>query len=1567
MIYRRKLTEKLTCLPKRVILWVTALFAILAFFSQPAFASDYYFDKESVLSTGDSRFPKAVTNEKESAVFWQEVNKNTHEIWISGRYYKTVDAPVKMDRIAGPYTYSGDVPDIFTAAMNESGQIVIAALGSNANHHNEVEVWISKDPSNGKSSFTKTTLETTSTNMVAPRIFAASKGWRIFSSQSDETSFDLMSATSTDGQNWTAFTRFSGAESYDFKNPFAPHLSHFGNTDVVVFQAQYAENNRYTFQLYATFSTDSGNNWTRPVLISGQDSITDNSSFAAYHNRNPFVYATSTDIHVAWERTPQSSENARIWTARITERGVVARSAEEVTDRGNSGRAQIFTYDDTLSMVWFDSRLGREEIYFAQKSKVWGSAERMSSNDKRDSSFFPFPVITDNGLNLSFIWEKSRSKSNYQIVLKKADTTVAQTFVTPLNYKLGQRSNSTAVRYKLTFTEDEAGLYGYSYSWSQDDTVEPARNAKYILMSYDTSANISVKADNDGTWYFKLRTFDNAGNISDISTVTYYLDNTPPLPPVIDGTATDKYGFASSNAPVIRFQPDALDDDVAGYTYALTYIGAIPSSLESNYRHPIGLREETVLSRVEDLQNDNLWRLEKGTEVPKRLLTSKTSATFDRKNGIYLFSVAAIDTVGNISATTSSLVLLNKYVPDTRITKIPVSTETETGELQVSLTGQDFTYYGTVTDIYIDEDGAEPYQLALSSKNGDFLVTGNTKIENVRLGYELDEGGYRIGLKHSGEKKIIWTKTNFLKIDQAGTVKIETPYKYIPDWKIIEEKPASVVSSRQLLLAAILLLGLLSIVLAIRGYIATAKEAVIIRKEIHALIYGGPMPKDSKFKDKNISIGILKKRSGSLKYKLIGFTVALVFGIALAVSLPLGSFMLRIQTETMGEGLLQRVEVLSESITNSSKEYLPKASSSVFELNNAIGQASALSEARYATITGASEDEGKTGINYIWATSNTDLKDVHRDGTFKLEEDYMPLILENLQKLDEEAALKAGPLAQRISELNSEDINVTGRTDEEIDADISATRTEMNEILNSMANGAFSSIPPYDYENMELTPRNYLFYKPIMYRQGNTGSFVHGIVFVEVSTEALVENINMVTRYVFIIAAIISVLVITIGAILSMILASAIAKPIKKLAKHVQVIAGTKDKMKLKGKNIQIKSNDEIGTLSDVVNEMTQSLAKAAEDEKLLMDGKVVQQAFLPLSRSQQGLKETVSRLQTEALDAFGYYEGASGVSGDYFDYKKLDERWYVIIKCDASGHGVPAAIIMTVVATLFRKYFENWSYAKNGTNLNVLVNQINDFIESLGLKGKFATIILCLFDTKTGDVYMCNAGDNIVHIFDSETKKQKVITLTETPAAGPLPSFLVEMKGGFAVQKTNLKKGDILYLYTDGIEESTRRFRDKDFNLIVCNEPGLKEGEEHGNHKVGADTELLEADRVSEIIEAVLNKKQFILTKYHNPIPGESLVFDFSSCEGTIDETIIALVAVEKIFRFYKSPEMGEADVVTVDRRIDDFLHKHFNRYDFYCKEMTDLGQDSNYCEYRKVAEDEQLDDLTLLAVKRN
>ena len=92
---------------------------------------------------------------------------------------------------------------------------------------------------------------------------------------------------------------------------------------------------------------------------------------------------------------------------------------------------------------------------------------------------------------------------------------------------------------------------------------------------------------------------------------------------------------------------------------------------------------------------------------------------------------------------------------------------------------------------------------------------------------------------------------------------------------------------------------------------------------------------------------------------------------------------------------------------------------------------------------------------------------------------------------------------------------------------------------------------------------------------------------------------------------------------------------------------------------------------------------------------------------------------------------------------------------------------------------------------------------------------------------------------------------------------------------------------------------------------------------------------------------------------------FDFTGCEGSLSDAILALASVEKVFRFYKTPDTTENYIVTVDRRIDAFLKDHFNQYSKYCGNMEET-EEENYLQYTNVSEDEQLDDLTLLAVKR-
>jgi hypothetical protein len=488
-----------------------------------------------------------------------------------------------------------------------------------------------------------------------------------------------------------------------------------------------------------------------------------------------------------------------------------------------------------------------------------------------------------------------------------------------------------------------------------------------------------------------------------------------------------------------------------------------------------------------------------------------------------------------------------------------------------------------------------------------------------------------------------------------------------------------------------------------------------------------------------------------------------------------------------------------------------------------------------------------------------------------------------------------------------------------------------------------------------------------MYRQGTEDVYFRGLIRLEVSIESILAEIAAGQVNLLRVILIVALAALTIGVIGAFMLAALIISPIQKLVSHVEVIRDTENKADLAGVEIEIKSQDEIATLGATINDMTHGLVKAAQAASDLSIGKEIQKKFIPLELDRDGNKLSSGSKETKNISFFGYYEGAKGVSGDYFDYQDLDGRYYAIIKCDVAGKGIPAALIMIQVATMFLNYFKQWKPTAKGMHIEDVVYQINDFIEALGFKGRFAAFTLCLYDSQTGIVRFCNAGDNLVHLYDASEGKVKTLTLPETPATGVLPNFLVESKGGYTVQTMTIDPGDILLLYTDGIEEAKRKFRDTHYNEILCTEGGAPQDTPHENHSVGQGDEEMGPDRVMAIINAVMNKQSYTLHKWHNPEGDDhDLKFDFSDCEGNVEEVIMSMVSVEKMFRCYKDPKGTVEHRVLVDKKVDAYLKQHFLQYRTYCSNTRENPGNDAYMYYTHVKEDDQYDDLTILGIKR-
>jgi len=772
------------------------------------------------------------------------------------------------------------------------------------------------------------------------------------------------------------------------------------------------------------------------------------------------------------------------------------------------------------------------------------------------------------------------------------------------------------------------------------------------------------------------------------------------------------------------------------------------------------------------------------------------------------------------------------------------------------------------------------------------------------------------------------------------------------------------------LIAALVLLCGLGLAFAIRGIRHIIADGVAVKVETAAIFTGALMPLEKKKR----MAGVKTRRAG-LRFKLAAFTLALALALVIMVLTPFYYMMSSTRQEAVLKGLWDRCGVLLEGLASAGSMYL-SIQNPESELNSLLVQTELVPEARYITITGYGS--GSSAHNdCVWASSDPDILSKIdtaelRPGVSRIQDELSGLLVEIGNELNARARSEA-ELSRNIEELEREWAAVALRSDEasrrrlhDIQVTIGSLQTSIGAALSDSGKRIYSQ-PEFSTDRIPAGLNStFILFKPLMFRQGSDDNYFRGCIRLEISIDSIREQFQSWQRRLHMCIMIIACIAITIGIIGAFIFSTLLIRPIRALTGHVERIRDTGDKSKLAGIEIHISTNDEIAGLGNSINEMTRGLVKdaMAASELSIGPAREIQKKFIPLDTDREGNKLTSGFKDAKNAQFFGYYEGAKGMSGDYFDYYDLDGRYYAIIKCDAAGKGIPAALIMIQVATMFLNYFKQWKPSAKGMHIEKLVYQINEFIETLGFKGRFAAFTLCIFDSMTGLARFCNAGDNIIHFFDSSEGKVKALTLPQTPAAGALPNSLVESKGGYSVQTMTIDHGDILFMYTDGIEESKRKFRDAEFREIICAEGPADTP--HGNHVSGQGTEEMGPGRVKDIINAVMNRQVYALRKWHNGEGDNELKFDFSACNGRVDEVIMALVSVEKMFRCFKSPKANEDSRIPVDKKVDEFLKKHFIQYRTYCALTRDYPGSEAYVYYTHVNEDEQYDDLTILGMKR-
>ena len=158
-------------------------------------------------------------------------------------------------------------------------------------------------------------------------------------------------------------------------------------------------------------------------------------------------------------------------------------------------------------------------------------------------------------------------------------------------------------------------------------------------------------------------------------------------------------------------------------------------------------------------------------------------------------------------------------------------------------------------------------------------------------------------------------------------------------------------------------------------------------------------------------------------------------------------------------------------------------------------------------------------------------------------------------------------------------------------------------------------------------------------------------------------------------------------------------------------------------------------------------------------------------------------------FDIYASMVAANEVGGDFYDFFLIDKHRLGFVIGDVSGKGISAAIFMAVSRTLIR------ATGLKGDSVSECMQYVNNLLCTESVSSMFVTVFYGILNTQTGEVDYVNAGHNPPYILSSGGISQ--VEITNGLPLGVLEDFSFESK------KIQLKRGDQLLLYTDGVVEA--------------------------------------------------------------------------------------------------------------------------------------------------------------------
>lgn len=211
-----------------------------------------------------------------------------------------------------------------------------------------------------------------------------------------------------------------------------------------------------------------------------------------------------------------------------------------------------------------------------------------------------------------------------------------------------------------------------------------------------------------------------------------------------------------------------------------------------------------------------------------------------------------------------------------------------------------------------------------------------------------------------------------------------------------------------------------------------------------------------------------------------------------------------------------------------------------------------------------------------------------------------------------------------------------------------------------------------------------------------------------------------------------------------------------------------------------------VQTLANVVSIAIETKALAKEVIK-----KKLEEKDMKIAAEMQKLLLPSNLPSNHLIDIAGTYIAKNMISGDYYDFIRINKNEYIFCIADVSGKGTSAAMLMSNFQATLRA---NVKYNHANLTLEQLVSELNISVLNAAKREKFITFFIGYYNENNRKLKFVNAGHNYPILYH---KGQ--ITELET---GCTPLGIFDELPNLSSKTIDIEPNTIIVCYTDGMVE---------------------------------------------------------------------------------------------------------------------------------------------------------------------